>query len=272
MARYHALPPLYASPPPRALPAPKVAGQFYRSREWRELVGRIKRERGARCQRCGSTHRVIGDHVIEIRDGGAPLDPSNIELLCQAHHNGKTAEAARRRAHGGAPVPAEAPMPMAHPDWFRASLVPLVIVCGPPASGKSTFVRRRAALGGDRVICFDTIAAGLFGAHRARLSGRQVGDVLRVRNDMLGDLMRASATRRWSRAWLIVAEPEARWRQWWSDRVRPECILVLPVPADECRRRALADAEAGDARTETALASIDTWWAAYTPRPGDILG
>lgn len=101
MARYRALPALYASTPPRALPAPKVADGFYRTPEWRELVARIKRERGPGCARCGSTHRVIGDHVIELKDGGAPLDPSNIELLCIAHHNAKTAAAARARRTGG---------------------------------------------------------------------------------------------------------------------------------------------------------------------------
>ena len=91
---------MLGSPPPRLRSTPKVALAFYQSKEWRALVARIKRERGCYCQRCGSTHRVIGDHIVELRDGGAPLDPSNIELLCQEHHNGKTAEARSRRAQG----------------------------------------------------------------------------------------------------------------------------------------------------------------------------
>ncbi|WP_299133542.1 HNH endonuclease signature motif containing protein [uncultured Amaricoccus sp.] len=100
--RYRTLPPRYAAPPPRALPAPKLADGFYRSPEWRGLAAAVKRERGARCQRCGSGHRVIADHVIELRDGGAPLDASNLELLCQACHNAKTATArARRSGLGG---------------------------------------------------------------------------------------------------------------------------------------------------------------------------
>ena len=66
------------------------------------LVARLKRERGARCERCGSDHRLIGDHVVERRDGGAELDPANVELLCQACHNRKTAAARARRAAGGA--------------------------------------------------------------------------------------------------------------------------------------------------------------------------
>lgn len=86
--------------PAKVAAAPKVAEPFYQSRAWRSLIASIKRERGNWCERCGSTHRVIGDHIVELKDGGAPLDPSNIELLCQAHHNAKTAKARATRAKG----------------------------------------------------------------------------------------------------------------------------------------------------------------------------
>lgn len=78
--------------------APKVAELFYQSREWRGLVRRIKAERGNWCERCGSTERVIADHIVERKDGGADFDPKNIELLCAAHHNAKTAAARKARA------------------------------------------------------------------------------------------------------------------------------------------------------------------------------
>lgn len=81
---------------------PKVADSLYTSREWRELVARIKRERGAWCVVCGSTHRLIGDHIVELRDGGAPLDAGNVELLCFTHHQQKTAAARLKRARGQA--------------------------------------------------------------------------------------------------------------------------------------------------------------------------
>ena len=97
MGRYRNLPDRYAPAPPRYVAPPKKADDFYQSREWRQLVARLKRERGAWCERCGSTHRVIGDHIVELRDGGAPLDEANVELLCQAHHNEKTAKARARR-------------------------------------------------------------------------------------------------------------------------------------------------------------------------------
>jgi len=79
---------------------PKTAESFYLSPEWRQLVARIRRERGAWCQRCGSNHRLIGDHIVERKDGGADLDPDNIELLCHRCHQRKTAQAQAKRARG----------------------------------------------------------------------------------------------------------------------------------------------------------------------------
>lgn len=103
MGRLRAMPARLAAPPPRVASAPKVADDLYGSREWRALVAQIKRERGAFCQRCGSGGRLIGDHVVELRDGGAPLDPDNVELLCAARcHPAKTAAARRKRAMGQA--------------------------------------------------------------------------------------------------------------------------------------------------------------------------
>lgn len=86
--------------PRRVPPLPKVADRFYLSKEWRSLVAQIRRERGAWCERCGaggSGVRIIGDHVVEIRDGGAKLEAANIELLCAGCHAVKTAQAKARR-------------------------------------------------------------------------------------------------------------------------------------------------------------------------------
>ncbi|MEM7301906.1 MAG: HNH endonuclease signature motif containing protein [Pseudomonadota bacterium] len=91
-----------ATVPTRLRVPPKKAERFYQSKEWRALVARVNRERGSRCQvpGCGSTKRVIADHIIERKDGGAELDPANIQLLCQSCHNAKTAKAKRARVSG----------------------------------------------------------------------------------------------------------------------------------------------------------------------------
>jgi 5-methylcytosine-specific restriction protein A len=76
----------------RIKPARKQTEPFYLSPEWRALMAAIIKARGRRCQQCGRTDcRVFGDHVVELRDGGTPLDPSNILLRCGSCHSAKTA-------------------------------------------------------------------------------------------------------------------------------------------------------------------------------------
>lgn len=72
------------------------------------MMATIIAERGRRCEACGrSGTRIFGDHIIELRDGGAPLDPSNIRCLCGSCHTRKTVAArADRLAQGGRVIPA----------------------------------------------------------------------------------------------------------------------------------------------------------------------
>lgn len=100
--RLTGLPRRFAAMPARVQALPKRAEGFYASREWRSLVARLKRERGSWCAKCGAGGRIIGDHIRERRDGGAELDPANIELLCQPCHNRKTAKARKLRVEGHA--------------------------------------------------------------------------------------------------------------------------------------------------------------------------
>ncbi|HYF88987.1 HNH endonuclease signature motif containing protein [Azospirillum sp.] len=108
MGKLRSLPPLVGSLDMRtAKPAPKVAERFYASPEWRALRSSLIRQRGRRCERCGKTHeddgapvRLIGDHKRERKDGGAELDPANVELMCLACHNAKTAQVRARRLRG----------------------------------------------------------------------------------------------------------------------------------------------------------------------------
>lgn len=83
-----------------AKPLPKVADPFYLSSAWRELVERLKVERfgsveNVRCEDpvCRAPWRrgrVAGDHIVELKDGGAPLDPRNVMFRCPSCHTRKT--------------------------------------------------------------------------------------------------------------------------------------------------------------------------------------
>ena len=77
---------------------------FYFSPEWRALIAALKEERGDKCEDCGrgpegngEQTRIYGDHVEELKDGGASLDPANVRLRCGTCHGQKTIGARRQR-------------------------------------------------------------------------------------------------------------------------------------------------------------------------------
>ncbi|MGX7896881.1 hypothetical protein [Tsuneonella sp. HG222] len=106
MGRLTALPGRLSRLPSRVAAMPKVAEPFYTSRTWRAL--RAERMLDAdyfaalrRAKADGSNGRVILDHKVERKDGGADLDPANTQWLTHAEHQAKTAKAKAARARGG---------------------------------------------------------------------------------------------------------------------------------------------------------------------------
>lgn len=79
-------------------PAAKKADAFYLSPEWRALMNRLIAKRGRQCERCSRTGtRIFGDHIVELQDGGEPLDENNVMLLCGSCHTEKTAAVRAKR-------------------------------------------------------------------------------------------------------------------------------------------------------------------------------
>ena len=78
-----------------------TAQKFYDSPAWRK-VRQLKMNRSPFCEICSAKNRFakagVVDHIVEIRDGGAPLDLENLQSLCRACHNQKTkAEMMKRK-------------------------------------------------------------------------------------------------------------------------------------------------------------------------------
>lgn len=103
MARLKTLGTRLASSGSRLKVAPKRANSFYQSKAWLEL-------RAARMcdgdyfaalrRRKSNDEKLILDHVREIKDGGAALDPANTQWLTHSEHQAKTAKARGERAAG----------------------------------------------------------------------------------------------------------------------------------------------------------------------------
>lgn len=83
-------------------PSPKPQGTlrpgFYGTRAWKDMRDRVQRETGMQCEKCRlQVSRMIVDHIVEMRDGGAPLDRSNLMGLCYSCHAIKTRQAGMER-------------------------------------------------------------------------------------------------------------------------------------------------------------------------------
>lgn len=77
----------------RVKPGPKVVEPYYQTPEHRAWRDEVIRRAGGRCQvpGCGrSERRMFADHIVEVKDGGARLDPVNGQCLCGSCHTRKT--------------------------------------------------------------------------------------------------------------------------------------------------------------------------------------
>ena len=100
--RLHRMPGRLGASPGRLAGQVKPVDPFYRTPEWRALGASMKRQRGYRCQACGEDHsatawKLRADHIIAIKDGGEPLDPRNVQVLCAGCDNAKRGVEHRER-------------------------------------------------------------------------------------------------------------------------------------------------------------------------------
>jgi hypothetical protein len=149
----------------------------------------------------------------------------------------------------------------------------ITVIAGPPASGKSTWLRSEARPG-DLVLDWDDILAALSGlpvyerpavlTYYANMATTAVVTALR-KAPLLGRPEPEAA-------WIIrgAPEPERRWRFASPRRVGGlgARIVVLTCPPEICHRRIDADPRRAGIRDEQHTA-VDDWWARYEPASCD---
>lgn len=253
---------------------------LYNSTRWRKLR-LIHLGAAPLCRMCADEGRItaatVCDH-IKPHKGDVALfyDPANLSSLCKhCHDRHKQSE---ERTGKAKPIigldgwPVERPRTdlseAAHPSWLGPLAVHITIVCGPAASGKTTYVARHKGPR-DIVLDLDAIAVARFGKPVAMLDIDQRLASLKERNQRLASLSAPEAVGQHDMAWLIVSEPTAAKRRWWHDRLKPASIIVIETPLDECIARYKSDtAQRRPADTPNIIAR---WWRDYTRRDGETI-
>lgn len=146
------------------------------------------------------------------------------------------------------------------PEGLLPSLVPLVIVCGAPGSGKDTYVRNNMGAN-DLVINADDICVEMLGKRMVQAKRRWVPDVFAKRNDLLRSLGVRDGVD-CDRAWLVVSAPTIEVREFLRDKLEPEDIVMMLTSHAECVRRIVNDDSrrgfAGDS-----AAGVTQWYTRF---------
>jgi 5-methylcytosine-specific restriction endonuclease McrA/predicted kinase len=191
---------------------------------------------------------TVVDHIIPHRGDMALFwDTENWQSLCtpcharwkQREENAAVSKAAAERAN----------------PTLSPSRIPLVIVCGPPGSGKSTYVQRHKGPD-DLVIDLDVIRSTLAGTGIHQANPAWTGRALDERNRILAGLATDTTHQR---AWFIIAAPDPAEREMWKRKLGAVDVVLMDTPRDECIRRINADpSRIGEAERMAML--VDAWF------------
>lgn len=235
--------------------------------DWQKLRLTILQRDSYLCQACLTLGRPTPatdvDHITPKVQGGTD-DADNLRSLCRACHQAKSqrekpkqeSDGKLRRSDGWGDR-SQTRYGYTIPHGVNTSAIPVVLVCGPPASGKTTYIANHAQPG-DMVIDFD--------AYLHRIGGQswdtdkaKVKLAFALRNADIRSLeYRTSGT-----AWIIKGAPTAQEHEAWRQALGPKLtVVMLDVPATTCIARVEADTSRSHA-SEAMRRVIGEWWAAH---------
>lgn len=234
--------------------------QWYKTAAWQRLRASVIVRDMSICQQTGvllvgrhpAPDSPVVDHIVPHRgDPELFWDERNLQTVSKAYHDSEkqSLEARGRVSY--------------RPAWVKPSAVPVTLVCGPPASGKTTWVEA-CATAQDVVIDLDHIVAGLSGQPMTHMWDRQKwwSAAIRKRNSMLGALSQRSE----GSAWVIMTAPTPKEREFWRRQLVDVRVVVLAKPVHVCAANAARD---GDRDLSQTMVAVRDWWNRYAPSPQD---
>lgn len=218
---------------------------FYRSKEWENLLKVLKLERvdaqgNIICSHCGKpivkAYDCIGHHIIELTeenytDYNISLNPDNIQLVHHKCHN------------------------IIHNKLFSGNRQ-VFIVYGSPLSGKSSWVADNMAEG-DLLIDIDNIWQCVSGCDRYIKPNRLKSVVFAVRDNLLESVKYRRG--KWLNAYIIGGYPYQAERERLAESLGAREVFI-DTSYEECVKRLIA-CEDRDKRLWEQY--ISDWWLQY---------
>lgn len=242
-----------------------------RGPRWQALRMSILDRDGHACRQCGDRGRLEVDHIKPVRTHPAlAYDPANLQALCPACHTRKTrlecghperSPEARDWARMVGQLEAGQTDAFSIPYQLRPSAVPVELIAGPPAAGKSTYAKAKA--GADDVIidlndCLHAASGEAWTDDR---------DTLRTAFRARDKALRGLADRRTGRALFIISAASLAERMAWKKALLRVSVTVIDTPASTCKARIRAERSRHHA-VEKMCALVDDWWRAYAADGG----
>ena len=200
---------------------------------WRKLRGVVLREQPI-CRACQMAPASEVDHVLPKRDGGTD-DRGNLQGLCKPCHSSKTAREVYTDGGAGSRV---------------------VLVCGPPGSGKSTYVAW-ARKWGDLVVDYDALLSALSGLPMYEKPAGLRGFAAIARDAVIARIRGSEV----GRAWVISSAAGLATRERFRSAFGAQ-VVVLEVSAAECAAHVRGDSARSGQAEETAKLA-EAWWRDY---------
>jgi len=159
------------------------------------------------------------DHIVNKANGGDD-DYSNLEAICKDCHKAKTKKESYLSI-----------------KYIRRPMIPVCIVCGPPGSGKSTYVTNHMVKG-DTLICMDKIMQDISGDTRLTIdTEKHYKAALVERNRQLDQLNNKTQ----GKAYFITTGALRTDRERWKKILHTEELIMLDEDPSTCIDRINSD-------------------------------
>jgi|GEM_PF-483154 len=149
--------------------------------------------------------------------------------------------------------------PLLVPKDLRPASCELSIVCGAPASGKTTWAKANA----ENVIDLDEIMKALSGYEKRGAPISYLSQALHTRNDLLRGLDRETRSTAF-----IVSAPDCQEREHWQISLGARRVVVVDPGMRVCRNRITADDDRTPVRRRL-INAVRNWYRDFTPYDGD---